>query len=93
MTGFDGGNSQGRGFGNQAVGRPGPSNQGSSTPGSSKQTPSKQGSSSTASSSKDQPRPSQLALPNQMAGLTKKEKYRLFEEKLAASKHAAAGGS
>ena len=93
MTGFDGGNSQGRGFGNQAVGRPGPSNQGSSTPGSSKQTPSKQGSTSTASSSKDQFRPSQLALPNQMAGLTKKEKNRLFEEKIAASQKAAAGGS
>ena len=83
-----------RGSASQVADKPGPSNQRSSNqgaPGSSRNTPSKQGFSSTASGkkediSKKQQRSAEGKLPDLMAGLTKKERNRLFEERTAAAR-------
>ena len=95
------GDERGSGTGKQVSQKSAPSKQGPSmqgTPGPSKSTPSKQGSGSTTSgkkedSSKKQLQPTQGKSPDVMAGLSKKEKARLFEERIAANQKAAPAGS
>ena len=93
------GDDRGNGPGKQVSHRPVPSTQG--TPESSKSTTSKQGPGSTPAGkgkkedlSKKQSHPTEGKTPDVMAGLSKKEKARLFEERIAASqKTAASAGS
>lgn len=89
MTGGDSGN----GPGGQLSHRPGPSK-----PGPSKTTPNKQGSGTKGSSkpgdsTKTQSQPTAGKMPDVMAGLTKKERARLVEERMAANQKAALGGT
>ena len=100
------GDDRGDGSGSQvpyrpAQSKPGPSNPRSGAqamPGSSKSNPNKPGSSSTAASKKEDAskkklRPTAGTMPDLTAGLTKKEKARLFEENAAAARKAAQKGS
>ena len=94
MVGDDKGKSQGSrveaqlpyrglGSGGQAADRPGPSSQKSNT-----QTPGKK-----EDLSKKQLRSTEIKTPDLMAGMTKKQRARLFEEKTAAASQRAAAGS
>ncbi len=100
------GDDRGDGSGSQVPYRPAQSNQGPSNPrsgaqgmpGSSKSNPNKPGSSSTAAGKKEDAskknlRPTAGLMPDLTAGLTKKEKARLFEERTAAAQKAAQQGS
>lgn len=97
------GDDRGNEPGKQVPHRPAASKQGPSThgtPESSKSTPSKQGSGSTPAGkgkkedlSKKQSQPTQGKTPDVIAGLSKKEKARLFEERIAANQKAASAGS
>lgn len=97
------GDDRGSGPGKQLSYRPAPAEQGPSThgaPGSSKSGPSKQGPSYTPAGkgkkedlSKKQSQPTPAKTPDVMAGLSKKDKARLFEERIAANQKAASAGS
>ncbi|KAK4695957.1 eukaryotic translation initiation factor 2C, partial [Lecanoromycetidae sp. Uapishka_2] len=94
MAGEDSGNGPGK----VVAHRTGPSTYG--MPESSKSAPSKQGPGSTPAGkakkeylSQKQPQPTQGKTPDVMAGLSKKERARLFEERIAASQKAASAAS
>lgn len=87
------GDDRGDGYGSQVPYRPAPSK-----PGPSKSNPNKPGSSSMAAGKKEDAskknlRPTAGVMPDLTAGLTKKEKARLFEERTAAAQKAAQQGS
>ena len=95
------GDDRGKGPGRQVPHRPAASKQGPSmhgTPGASKFAPNKQGPSSTASGkkedlSKTRLRPTEGKTPDVTAGLSKKEKARLFDERIAANQKVEPGES
>lgn len=95
------GDDRGNGPGRQVPHRPATSKQGPSmhgTPGPSEFAPNKQGPGSTASGkkedlSKTRLRPTEGKTPDVIAGLSKKKKARLFDERIAANQKAGPGGS
>lgn len=82
---------RGHGTGPSTYGTQGPSKPDRNTPGPSKGTPNKQGSGYTAPGKPL--RPTEGKQPDMMAGLSKKEKARLFEERIAANQQATKEGS